>query len=315
MTEQATGIKRMTVGRMVRKKLRRTRYKYISWNGLGLILWKVLRTVIIMGLCFVIIYPFFAKFMNTFKSVNDLYNTNLKYVPQHFTMEYFNKILKDMDYWKTALNTTLFCLTTSLLQTLMSALVAYGFARFKFKGRGLLFGLVILTLIVPPQTMIIPLYTRFRFFLGSINLINTVYPMIILSATCLAIKNGLYIFMFRQFFRNLPKELEEAAYIDGNNPFQTFLKIIIPTSLTMLATVFVLSFCWQWTDTIYSSLFMSNLPLMVNKAGAVYDFTVPIVDAMLKNSSAVIAVLPLAVLYIFAQNLFVQGIERSGITG
>lgn len=315
MTRQIAGRRHRTLGGLVRRQLRRSRYKYISWSGLGLILWKVLRIVIIMGLCFVIIYPFFAKFMNTFKSVNDLYNTNLKYIPQHFTMEYFDKIIRDMDYWKTAANTTVFCLTTSLLQTLMSALVAYGFARFQFKGRKLLFGLVILTLIVPPQTMIIPLYTRFRFFLGSINLINTVYPMIILSATCLAIKNGLYIFMFRQFFRNLPKELEEAAYIDGNNTLQTFFKIIIPTSMTMLATVFVLSFCWQWTDTVYSSLFMSNLPLMVNRAGAVYDYMIPIVDAMLKNSSAVIAVLPLAVLYIFAQNLFVQGIERSGITG
>ena len=315
MVEHVTIRKNQVVGDRVIKMLRSWRYHYISWNGLGSILLKIMRSVIVMGLCFIILYPFFAKFINTFKNINDLFNTNLKYIPQHFTMEYFRKIIQQMSYWKTLGTTTVFCLTTSLLQTMMSALVAYGFARFNFKGNKLLFGIVILTLIVPPQTIIIPLYTKFRFFLGSINMLNTVYPMLILSATCLGLKNGLYIFMFRQFFRNLPRELEEASYIDGNNTLQTFIKIIIPASITMLATVFVLSFCWQWTDTVYSGLFMSNIPLMVNKVGAAYDYDVPIVDAMLKNSSAVMAVLPLGLLYICAQNLFIQGIERSGITG
>lgn len=299
----------------LQKRLTILRYKYVSPSGLGKILWKIMRAVIIFGLCFIILYPYFSKITSTFKSVRDLYNINIKYVPQHFTTEYVGRIVKAMSYFQTAGYTALVCLLIASLQTFVSAFVAYGFARFKFKGNRLLFGMVILTLIVPPQTVMIPLYTKFRFFLGSINLIGTIAPMSILSLTCLGIRNGLYIFILRQFFRNLPHELEEAAYIDGNNMFQTFLKIILPSSITMLTVIFVLSFCWQWTDTIFSSMFMSNMPLMVNKVGAVYDYTIDVLDAMLKNSAAVFAVAPLAIVYICLQNLFVQGIERSGITG
>lgn len=291
------------------------RYKHLHIRGLGNTLWKLTRLLIIFGLCFIIIYPYFSKIMDTFKNVRDLYNTNIKFIPQHFTTENLQRIVKAMSYWNSAAYTALYCLMISLIQTFVSAFVAYGFARFKFKGNSLLFGLVILTMIVPQQTIMIPLYTKFRFFLGGIKLVGTVMPTTILSFTCLGIRNGLFIFILRQFFRNLPVELEEAAYIDGNNMFQTFFKIILPSSLTMLTVIFILSFCWQWTDDIYSNMFMPNLPLMVNKVGAVHDYEIDVLDSMLRNSAAVLAVAPLAVLYIALQNMFIQGIERSGITG
>ncbi len=302
-------------GITLKRRATRFRMKYLSARGGGRILWIILRTVIIFGLCFIILYPYFTKITDMFKSVKDLYNANIKYVPQHFTTEYFYRCLNSMDYLKTCLYTGGFCLLIAVIQTFVSTLVAYGFARFRFKGAGLLFGLVILTMIVPPQTIMIPLYTKFRFFLGRYRLIGTIAPSVILSLTCLGIRNGLYIFMMRQFLRNIPRELEEAAYIDGYNLFQTFIRIILPSSITMMTVVFVLSFCWQWTDTVYSSMFMNGLPLMVNKAGAVSDLTIDVLNGMLKNSAAMLAVVPLALLYFCLQNLFIQGIERSGITG
>lgn len=253
--------------------------------------------------------------MDTFKSVKDLYNSNIKYIPQHFTVEYLDRIFQGMNYWQTCLYTGGFCLTIAVIQTFVSTLTAYGFARFRFKGSGLIFGLVIMTMIVPPQIIMIPLYTSFRFFLGRYNLIGSMAPSLILSLTGLGIRNGLYIFMMRQFLRNLPRELEEAAYLDGYNLFQTFIQIILPSSISMMTVVFVLSFCWQWTDTIYSGMFMSSLPLIVNRVGAVRDLEIDVLDAMLRNSAALLAVIPLALLYICLQNLFIQGIERSGITG
>lgn len=294
---------------------RNLRYRYLHVRGLGKILWKFARALIIFGLCFIIVYPFMVKIIDLFKSVSDLYTTNIKFIPQHFTTEHLHKVLKVTNYWSSVLYTAMYCLMIALIQTFVSAFVAYGFARFKFKGNNILFAMVIMTMIVPIQTIMIPLYTKFRFFLGSINLVGTVMPMTLLSAMCLGISSGLYIFILRQYFRNLPIELEEAAYIDGNNMFQTFFTIILPSSVTVLTVVFILSFCWQWTDTVYSNMFMTNLPLMVNKVNLVVDREISILDAMLKNASAVLAVLPLAVLYIALQNLFVQGIERSGITG
>jgi multiple sugar transport system permease protein len=277
--------------------------------------WKVLRSVIIFGLCFFIIYPFITKLADMFKSRDDLYNKSIKYIPLHFTREYLQQILWDMKYVSTMMYTAVFCGIAGALQTAVSALTAYGLARFRFRGNRLIFALVILTLLVPPQTIIMTLYVKFRFFLGFLNLINTPWPSLILSAVGLSLKNGLYIFLFRQFFRNFPKELEDASYIDGNNEFQTFVKIIVPSSVTMVTTIFLLAFCWQWTDTVFTRLFWPGAQIMLNRVGLSVDTVYPPVDAMLKNASAVLAVLPLGVLYIFAQNLFTLSIERSGITG
>ena len=197
----------------------------------------------------------------------------------------------------------------------MTSLVGYGFARFKFWGNTLLFGLVILELIVPPQTIMIPLFIRFRFFIGDISLIGTFWPIIILTLTCMGIKSGLYIYMFRQFFINMPKELEEAAYIDGCNTFQTYYKVMLPSAVSTMVTVFLLSFSWQWTDTTYSSLFRTT-GLMANAINNIGDPDMEEVMATTyNNTAAVLSVLPIAVVYLFGQKFFIQGVERSGITG
>ena len=137
----------------------------------------------------------------------------------------------------------------SVLQLAISCLVGYGFARFKFKGRNILFFIVILSLIVPAQTILIPLYFRF----SSIGLLNTIWPVVILSACGIGLKNGLYIYLMRQFFRGMPRELEQSAYIDGAGPLRAFVQIILPNAFNMMITVFLFSFTWQWTCLLYTS--------------------------------------------------------------
>ena len=296
-------------------RMRKFRRRVFNKYFVGKLCWKILRTVIIFGLCFVILYPFFATFIDTFKSVADLNNHNIRYIPRQFTMEHFHRIIDNMDYLRTLGITVVFCGAVAILQTFSSALIAYGFARFKFRGRGILFAMVIMTLVIPPQTMILSLFTRFRFFMGIFNLINTPYPLLIMAATGLGIMNGLYIFMYRQYFRNLPLELEEAAYIDGCGTLKTFVKIIVPASTTIMITVFLLSFSWQWTDTVYVGIFSGDIQLMTNRVGGIMEMHRPAMDIMLRNSSAILAVIPLAFVYILLQNFFIQGIERSGITG
>ena len=151
--------------------------------------------------------------------------------------------------------------------------------------------------------------------MGHLNLISTPWPVIILSMLGIGLKNGLYIFMFRQYFRNVPKELEEAAFIDGCNTMQTFIKIIIPSSTALLVTVFLLSFSWQWTDTVYSGLLMSKLQIFSNVAERASQGEKEIMVTTLNNASAIMAILPLALVYIFGQKFFVESIERSGIVG
>lgn len=297
------------------RKGMRLKTKWLSVSGLSSILWKLVRTVIIVGLCFTILYPFLVKIIDSFKSFEDYLDPSVLYVPKYFTLEHIKIVISQLSYKKSFFITLGYSGLIGIIQVIVCALAGYGFARFKFKGNGIFFILVILELLVPPQTLMIPLYTRFRFFYGGANLIGTYWPSIILALTGLGIKNGLYIFMFRQFFKNMPKELEEAAYIDGCNAFRTFYRVMLPSAVAMMVTVFLISFAWQWTDTTYTGLFQRGTEVLANQIKYVDGGTEEVMMLQYNNTAAVLCVLPIAVVYIIGQKFFIQSVERSGITG
>lgn len=295
----------------------RFKSRHLTPSALGFFGWKIVRAVIILGLCFIILYPFFIKIINAFKGYSDFQNPTVRFIPKTFTIMNIVSVIEKMDYWTALRNTTLISLGSALLQMLVSASIGYGFARFKFKGNGILFAAVIATLIIPPQTIIIPIFLRFRFFLGfsSLNLIDTPFPMLIMAMTGMGLKNGLYIFLFRQLFKNMPKELEEAAYLDGCGSFQTYFRVMLPGAGSMLLTVFLLAFSWQWTDTVYNSLFFSDLPILSN---LVLDIGIGETGVMSSNYigiASLLTILPVGIIYAFTQRFFVQSIDRSGIVG
>ncbi len=296
-------------------QLRKKSRLLFSKQALFSLCWKVVRLVILLGLCYIILYPFFVKIMNAFKTVDDFLDPTVRFIPTLFTMENIQAVMSQMDYWPTLLNTALSSVGLGVIQMMISAVVGYGLARFKFKGNNLLFFIVILTLIVPPQTILVPLFMKFRFFMGFINLVETSWPMVILSATGLGLKNGLYIFLFRQIFKNMPKELEEAAYLDGCGALKTFSRIMLPSATSMMVTVFLLSFSWLWTDTTYSSLFLTEVPVLSNVVNSIGISGIPIMAANYRSIAALLSILPIALLYIFAQKLFVQSIDRAGLVG
>ncbi len=280
--------------------------------------WSIVRAVILLGLCFLILYPFFIKIVNGFKSLNDFLDPTVKYLPKEPTWDNWITAFKKMDYVHSLLRTLSVSLICGVLQTLISALVGYGFARFRFRGSKILFASVILVLLVPPQTILIPLYETFRQVLGNSNwsLINTMWPITILSLTGMGLRNGLYIFMFRQSFKNMPHELEEAAYIDGCGPFKTFFSVMLPSARSIILTVSLFAFSWAWTDIFYNDLFFGERTVLASAVSLLSKtFEESIMDSMLQNVGAVLAILPLAILYLFAQKAFVQSVERSGIVG
>ena len=320
----------------------RVRAKLINLYTLKKVIWYLFRFLLLLGISYVILFPFFSKVSSSFMSPEDFVDVTVRLIPKHPTLDTYSAIIKDNGYFTALLNSFILSLTCGLLQTFMCCVIAYGFARFEFKGNKLLFLCVIFTMVVPHATLQLSLFMKFRYFdilgifnvLGggvvdwinilddtSLNLINTNWPLYILSFTGLAYKNGLFIFMLRQFFRNLPNELEESAYLDGSGVFRTFVSIIIPLSTTMMITVFMFSFCWQWTDNFYTKLFYTTagdklLPdiikipksLDTNYAGqALYT-------AAINNTAGILIIAPLIVLYLFGQKYIVQGIESSGLT-
>ncbi len=279
------------------------------------ILWYIVRLTIIVGICYVILYPFLTKIINGFKSYSDLIDPTVEYFPKSPSLEYYRRAIREMDYLRSQFNTTAISLMVALLQTAVAAVVGYGFARFKFRGNRLLFAAVILMLIVPPQTILVPLFVRFKLFLGFINLIDTPWPTFIMAATGTGFKAGLYIFLSRQFFMNMPKELNEAAAIDGCGVYQTFFRIMLPSARSILTTVFLLSFSWQWTDTLYNGLFFQDTAILSNVINRVGIGESMAVSGNLQNVAAILAIAPLAILYIFAQRSFVESIDNAGIVG
>ena len=273
-----------------RKKWNRWKARHLTPQAVTSLLWKLVRAVILLGLCYIILYPFFIKVVNAFKTYSDFIDPTVRFL--------------------------LISVALGALQTLVCAVVGYGFARFQFKGRNLCFFLVIFSLIVPSQTILLPLYLKFKAFLGVFKLIGTAWPLVILSMTGLGIKNGLYIFMFRQFFRNMPKELEEASYLDGCGTLRTFTKIMLPAATAVMTTVFLLALAWQWTDTVFSPLFLDEVNILSKNVSALAQSAgKPIEVANYVNIGAVLAVLPIALIYIVLQKFFVESIDRAGIVG
>jgi multiple sugar transport system permease protein len=161
-----------------------------------------------------------------------------------------------------------------------------------------------------------------------VNLLNSYFPFIILSLTGLAFKNGLYIFLLRQFFMGVPDELEESAYIDGSGVFRTFFTIILPISIPMMITVFLFAFSWCWTDDFYTGgtmFFFDKFEapyLLINFIEEKPPKTLvdenfkgkEIYNGVIRNTAGLMVIAPLVVMYLFCQKYLVQGIERSGLT-
>jgi multiple sugar transport system permease protein len=242
-----------------------------------------------------------------------------------------------MHYWEAFKNSMIISLTVSILQVAVCTIVGYGFARFKFPLKKLWFAAVMLIVIIPPQLISTSLHLHFRFFdiFGlfqliaghSLNLKASVVPYYLMSATCMGLKNGLYIYMIRQFFRNIPNDMEEAAYVDGCGMFRTFFTIMLPEGMPIITSCFLFAFVWQWTDGFYSKMFIGGKRLVsISIAGAVDElpsyiakFTGVRSSVSVAYSNCILAtgtlmvIIPVVVLYLFAQRQFVESISSSGI--
>lgn len=348
-TGTTTKIKKETLNK-IRVDFERTsrwtkfRIKYLSMNFLTNFIWKIVRFVLLLGISYVILQPFYAKIASSFMSGQDFVDVTVKLIPKYPTLDTYKAIISDNGYYTAFINTLTLSLLCAVIQTLICSSIAYGFAKFKFKGNGLLFALVILTMIVPHKTLQFSMFMKFRYFdilgifkllggevienfrfitFSSLNLTNKYWPLAILSFTGLGFKNGLFIFMLRQFFRGVPEELEESAYIDGYGPFRTFIKIIFPISVPMMITVFLFSFSWQWTDNFYTRVFFTTLgpvlmPTIIKSPDTLKDamtIAPTMYSAAVSNTCALMIITPLIVMYLFCQRFLIQGIERSGITG
>lgn len=297
---------------------------------------SIVRLIFLIGMCFVVLFPLFQKIVLSIMTPTDLYDATVSYIPKHVTFNNYVIAWTKLGGTETFIRTILLTVTCSVLIVISSTLVGYGLARFKFKLNGLIFAFVILALVLPSDILFTPRYMLFAALdTGSINLFNSIneafgwnltpisfmndswIPMICFSITCTGLKCSLYIFLMRQFFKGQPHELEEAAYVDGAGPFRTFVSIMLPGAVSMMITVFLFSFVWQWLDSSYTTIFMRNAQLISTKYTELqYDHTSAAINiSLVKSAGVIIIIAPLVALYAFTQRYFVESISRSGLVG
>lgn len=290
------------------------------------------RSFIIFGLCFVILYPVFQMIVAAISDPADLSNPLVIWIPRRFSLQFIEFAVELLDYRSGLLNTFLMSTGVMLLTVITTSLAGYAFAKLKFPGINILFIFVIFTVVVPPQTIAMPLYMIFN----RLGLTSTLASLFILAVLGMGIKAGIFIFIFRQVFRNLPQELEDAALIDGCGVFRTFWNVMLPNAGSAMVTVMLFSFVWQWNDVFYTRLLISveNLNLLALNltnisTGLVYILQGmgvdqqlaegisrnPLLVGTIANTGALLMLAPLLIGYLFVQRLFVESIERTGIVG
>lgn len=300
---------------------------------------SIVRGLLLFGLCFMIIQPMLTRLGVSLMEERDLYDSTIVLLPRHVTLDNFRIVFDLTTFPKSMINTLWTSLLVSVLQVISCTLVGYGFARYDFPLKKFWFGCVVALIIIPPQTISTSLYTYFaRFdFLGLVSLFNkgnpinlrgSVLPYTLMSMTCMGLKDGLYIYMLRQYFRGIPKSLEEAAYVDGCSTMHTFVKIMLPDAMPTIFSCFLFSFVWQWTDlfytrnflaTTYRPIFSTELSTIVSRMARYFsvDADKPIIvpvgrQQQLISIGVLICCIPLVILYIFTQRTFVQSIAMSG---
>ena len=299
---------------------------------------SIVRGLLLFGLCFMIIEPMLTRLGVSLMEERDLYDSTIVLLPRHVTLDNFKIVFTLTTFPKSMINTLWTSLLVSVLQVIACTLVGYGFARYDFPLKKFWFGCVVALIIIPPQTTSTSLYTYFaRFdFLGIVKLFNhgepinlrgSVLPYTLMSATCMGLKNGLYIYMLRQYFRGIPKSLEEAAYVDGCGTMHTFVRIMLPDAMPTVLSCFLFSFVWQWTDLFYTRnflatsarpIFSTELSTIVSRMSRYFSGNgTPVIvpvgrQQQLISIGVLICCIPLVILYIFTQRTFVQSIAMSG---
>ncbi len=298
---------------------------------------SVIRALLMFGLCFMIIQPMITRFSVSFMEENDLYDATVITLPRHLTLDNYRIVAEITEFPGTMINTLWISIVMSVCQIVSTTLVAYGFARFEFPLKKFWFACVIALIIIPPQTIQASLYMTFSqfdlfglipLFNGgkTINIRSSIWPYVMMCMTCMGLKDGLYIFMMRQYFKSVPESLEEAAYVDGCGTLHTFAKIMLPDAVPTIASCFLFSFVWQWTDLFYSRNFLSSYSLYAVKLstmdtaiskyfGGTLDVGVSVPDGrvmQLISIGVLFCCIPLIILYCFTQRTFVESLAMTG---
>ena len=320
----------------VSKKISATRLK----KGTASVAFSVFRYALLISIGYLVVFPIISAFTTSIKAERAFFDLSIYWLPKYISFDSYKYAFQVMDYPTSFLRTLSLNIVSAGIEIIMCAIVAYGFARFQFKFKNVFEFLLMMTIVIPTQIYIVSMVLNFKYvdvlgILGlfnkitgidlRINILNTNLTFYLPSLFAMGLRSGLLIYSYIQFFSELPKELEEAASIDGAGPFKTFWVIALPSSGVVLTTVSVFSIIWHWNDYYLSSMYMTgNYPLAV-KLASIDDalklsslFKGASANSMMnasKMAGCLLFIIPILIFYLCIQRKFVKSIDRVGITG
>lgn len=298
----------------------------------------VLRWIFFIAFSYILLYPLFFMISSCLKSPVDYIDPTVTWIPKNVTFQFFFEAIQALDLKNTLWNTFRLEIVSALIEVVSCSVVAYGLARFSFPEKKILYVVLVLTILVPAQMTIIPMVLNFKQMdlLGILglfsqligkelrpNLLDTPWTFYLPSLFGVGLKSGIMIYIYSQFFKGLPGELEEAAWIDGAGAVKTFLRIIVPSSGVAFLTVTIFSVIWHWNDYYLAIMYTSqNYPISVALSN-IYDSIKVLFgyNPAQNEATAVvmgacfISTVPMMLLYLFLQRKFIESVDRVGIVG
>ena len=272
---------------------------------------KTLAFVFCLILAVIWVAPLSQSLMTSLKSEKEIKMSGYSFFPQKFTIESYTDLFSTRSdstpILKWFVNSLITSTASTALVLLISSTSAFAYARLRFKGRNLLFGILMATMVFPSVINLIPLYK----ICAALNLINTKWALILPGAS-----GAFNIFLIRQFMLGIPKELDEAARIDGASWFQIYYKIMLPLCAPVLTVVGMFAFTGSWNDFLWPTLVISNVDKMTITPGmqilkGTYD-----VYPSHAMAGGIVSVIPTFVLFLFAQKYFIKGMQlQSAVKG
>jgi len=322
------------------KRFKMTAHKFyygVLRKGKGI--YSLLALIFLMMVAFVFLYPFLYMIVTSFKSFSDLNDISVNWIPKAPTLSNYPKAVFHLEYIPHFFISVGLAGITIAAKLFVCSYIAYGFARFQFFGRGVLFTIVLLTMIMPVQTILLPQYIQF----AQRKWVGTPLPILVPQFFGLGLKGGIFIFLFRQFFLSIPKSLEEAAKLDGCGVVGTYARIALPTAQSAIIITIVLALVWSWNDFYEPAIYLRDihswpLPKMLEQVYYYYlaylnpsnisdkytlaseirtmdpaTLQIKLVSEGTLMAATFIVTVPVLLMYTFLQRKFMQGIERSGL--
>ncbi|MDP9432612.1 MAG: carbohydrate ABC transporter permease [Actinomycetota bacterium] len=262
----------------------------------------------LIGLTVVFISPLLFMLSTSFKTRAGAVSTTPQWIPNPFTTQAYQAIFgsEASPVLRWFANSLLAASAHAVLVVATAALAAYALARMDFRGKRVLFSLIVATLFIPPVILMIPNYV----IVSELRWLDTLLSIIVPTAA-----GAFGVFFLRQFFSTLPKELEEAALLDGANRWQIFYKVILPLSKPPLVTLALLSFLTNWNDFLWPVYVLFSPEMQTLQSGLSTLQTANAVRYDLLMAGAVMASAPVLLLFVFAQRFVIEGVSRSGLKG